>query len=402
MVTTKVENSAAQLSNAMNVRNKWSGLFENVKEHGAKGDGVTDDTAAFLKALASGNRIVCPDGTYKIRPGEIILLDGQSIEGGHPRSTTLLLTGTNTQGIITHGAASILNIGIQHIGATPTSGAAIDIQSIDVVVDNVLIRDCYIGIKVNKSLTENLTLIKLTRFYVEYFYKTGLHIENVGDVYLDNFIINAGHTNAGTIGIYLYRTCQAITASNGDVITAETSMQCDAAVNAFPSRPAFNMFSQIYFDSATNGVFLNNCAQMRFTGCWFSSEGTTNGVTLSITDDISFMNCHFVNNTRHGAFVGVGSKRFRFNGCSFICNNRANAGGNGISVSAGCTDFIIQGCTATNQGGGGFTGQQLYGIYIEGTTSDRFIVADNLVTGNLNGGVIDPTTTVNKRVESNY
>lgn len=38
----------------------------NVKDHGAKGDGETDDTAAFKKAIAAGENIFVPKGNFKL------------------------------------------------------------------------------------------------------------------------------------------------------------------------------------------------------------------------------------------------------------------------------------------------------------------------------------------------
>lgn len=41
----------------------------NVKEYGAKGDGVTDDTQAFIDALNAGVNIYIPEGVYKLTEG---------------------------------------------------------------------------------------------------------------------------------------------------------------------------------------------------------------------------------------------------------------------------------------------------------------------------------------------
>ena len=38
----------------------------NVKDHGAEGDGETDDTEAFRKAVAAGDKIFVPKGTFKL------------------------------------------------------------------------------------------------------------------------------------------------------------------------------------------------------------------------------------------------------------------------------------------------------------------------------------------------
>ena len=51
MVTTKIENSAIQLASAANVKNIWGTIIYNVKAYGAKGDGLTDDTASIQSAL---------------------------------------------------------------------------------------------------------------------------------------------------------------------------------------------------------------------------------------------------------------------------------------------------------------------------------------------------------------
>lgn len=69
MATTKVENAAVQLAAAANVKNIWGGIIYNVKAYGAKGDGVTDDTAAVQAAInaiqTAGTGILCiPPGTY--------------------------------------------------------------------------------------------------------------------------------------------------------------------------------------------------------------------------------------------------------------------------------------------------------------------------------------------------
>lgn len=44
----------------------WREPFANVKNYGAVGDGVTNDSAAFVAALATGKKVFAPAGTYAI------------------------------------------------------------------------------------------------------------------------------------------------------------------------------------------------------------------------------------------------------------------------------------------------------------------------------------------------
>lgn len=67
--TTARENADSNLQNSINqlkqdVKNVLD--YANVKSYGAKGDGTTDDTAAFSSAIASGNDLYIPDGEYII------------------------------------------------------------------------------------------------------------------------------------------------------------------------------------------------------------------------------------------------------------------------------------------------------------------------------------------------
>lgn len=103
-----------------------------------------------------------------------------------------------------------------------------------------------------------------------------------------------------------------------------------------------------------------------------------------------------------GAVVEATAKRASFLGCLFA-DNSATGGttnGRGLLIGANTTDFIITGCTATN--GLYSVGNQGFGIVVSAGTSDRYIIADNLVSGNAVGGVFDGGTGVNKRVANNY
>lgn len=83
--------------------------YSNVKDYGAIGDGVTDDTDAIQLAIATadpGGTILFPAGTYKISDA-LTLETGKSILGVGSEATIIVQTATDKDGINGVDAASI-------------------------------------------------------------------------------------------------------------------------------------------------------------------------------------------------------------------------------------------------------------------------------------------------------
>jgi hypothetical protein len=92
-----------------------------------------------------------------------------------------------------------------------------------------------------------------------------------------------------------------------------------------------------------------------------------------------------------------------FNNCSFMENSIGASGTySGLIVSANTTDFSVTNCVAGGVGMYSTTNPQNYGIEVVAGTSDRYIISQNLVTGNVTGGVSDSGSGVNKSVTANY
>jgi hypothetical protein len=81
----------------------------NIKDFGAKGDGVSDDTQAFMKAVQSAPTLIIPKGVYNIKgpmafnnlQNKVIILQDAVIRNTDNTKTTLSLTGCNN--IAIHG-----------------------------------------------------------------------------------------------------------------------------------------------------------------------------------------------------------------------------------------------------------------------------------------------------------
>ena len=121
MVTTKIENSAAQLAAAAKVKNVWGSIIYNVKAqpYGAKGDGVTDDTVAiqiaFNAAATDGVPVFIPSDTFIIT--QLTIPSGLKIWGNGPNLSILKrkANATTTQYSMLK-ASNCANIEIDGIG----------------------------------------------------------------------------------------------------------------------------------------------------------------------------------------------------------------------------------------------------------------------------------------------
>jgi hypothetical protein len=139
----------------------------NVTAYGARGDGVTDDTAAFNSAIAatrSGsvhNGVYVPLGKYVI--SGTLTLDGVelvgNLAGGWPADTlpmpTLLMRVTTAPGLILSNGASLHGIAILYDQGTPTTtnAPAISLQGNGLSISSVRIQNPYDGINTLSNAT---------------------------------------------------------------------------------------------------------------------------------------------------------------------------------------------------------------------------------------------------------
>lgn len=121
--------TATGSTTARSLANRFADVV-NVKDFGAVGDGVADDTAAIAAAIAGGGRVIFPKGTYKINlttVGGLVVPQGTVICGDGSSITELQMTSTQTGFVnlfnLSAGKCSIQDLKISWTTPAGSSGA---------------------------------------------------------------------------------------------------------------------------------------------------------------------------------------------------------------------------------------------------------------------------------------
>lgn len=375
--------------------------FIPVAYHAAILDGTsTQDVTSYIQAainsLSAGGKLRLPRGRLVITAALTNSTTGVTIEGDN-RWTTTILQNTLTAGIISSTGTflQLRNVRLAYGGTPDPNATAIYSAGSYSHFDNFAVSNAGIGVHLKTGVAQ-----KLTNFDILDYETNGIRIEALNDAYISKFILNAGNTTRGSLGgIRLIDKAEAIVVSDGDIIYGAYSMTMAATTDGVGTRPAYSRFTNVYFDSSANGVSIDKCVEMDFTGCWFSNR-PGNGVTLNTCDGVRFTGGGAINCAQSGVVVTAAAKRVVFNGFAARGNSTELAGSyHGINIAAATTDFSVTGCIL---GGTLGFGSQGYGVIVSAGASDRYIITNNLVSGNATGGVSDGGTGTNKLVSGNF
>lgn len=312
---------ATPVSKKVTIQNLFTGVV-NVKQYGAVGNGVADDTAAIQAAITAGYIIIFPDGTYKTTatitiPAERTL---------YLRRCTITYTGASKVFNITGGNVHILGIG-NGDWTYPTYGSrilhnptipgqpAITVGVKDDSFENCVFKDFYLQGTVNTSdlfqvkanfryfVWDNVCMIgTAVGFYIS---GAGIHLNNEstvggwpgdyskiegcefvyctegikfnGDNWSNGYVRRCGFESIASYGI------NVAGAMNGSGISFNTFYGCcqsddvfayDAAIHIQPNAPvyqveiSYNSF-QVCGSSAVNtthDIFINGVVPGLYAG----------------------------------------------------------------------------------------------------------------------------------------
>jgi hypothetical protein len=382
-----------------------------VLEHNADPTGVGDSASAFQAAVNASRHVIVPPGTYKI--GSVVTLpDGTFVEGSGLGGVSLISPSLSARSFFTTGdwcriagfrfGASGSLPGLGSGGAESSGGAAVTIAGNRGWLEHLEFRNVYNCVVIAPGAVDGAVYV-LNDLVGNDYAGSALQCNStgnlIGDVFVTNFSFYTGPLNTTGTNVLLSGYVEAFSMMQADVIGGQYALRTTGGGQGHGVGPCFNKFSTVYFDSATAGVLLDNAVGAWLTNCWFSCRPGS-GCTVQNSNDVSFNQCNFVNNGTHGLLVASTAARVRVTGGSSMANNYS-ATGDGYHFAAGASDFIVQGCTASNTGMN-IGGNQRYGICVESGASDRYIIQGNLVSGNATGGVSDGGAGSNKLVANNY
>lgn len=369
----------------------------SVKDFGAVGDGVTDDTAAIQAAVDSGNPVFFPSGTYAL-DGTIDIGAGAKLYGSGIGKSILLQTNAGSAHVIDALSTSTKG-GIEIVGLTIDCNG-VDAGFVAQYVSNISIRYCEFKNSpfwlVNIGKSDDPTVATIVNDQIEI---VGCSFSNITQTYEHLLIFNS--TNV------VVRDCHFEVAPNGNGLGFWQNVDRADVVNC-----VFNNLSVgAYYSLSTNNIRFSGCS---FTNCTsglrganlsdHGNFGATHAYNISVSDctfrsnsgapcQLGAVNggivsgCVFDTNDEFGLLIDDGEIISPYNAqcynltvsdCLFFNNNESNiisqnAPGIRFASIGGNIGVAISGCQFWDTRG---TPKQLYPI----TFTDAFVWDDVVVS----------------------
>lgn len=376
--------------------------FVSVKDFGAVGDGVTDDTAAINAAISrlqtkGGGHLYFPSGTYNVSEAiDLSAIDNLWIDGSGQDNTIIVTSHASAPVLYSNADRKYRKFSNFTISSsvTRTSGAFIDLLvERRSIIEDLKLTGWFDGINVRGFEETEIRRCKIVNpsgygaaisagtFGL---FGSGANLHLIGCFLRGNDDITQ-NAPTGSLGLRIF-DCDAVYGIDMDI---GGFIDGDMSVNASVRADNF-FFSQCYFDATRDGhciTVMGAGAKSRweFSGCWIGSGGTLAGGSnsacgLFLADQggyngIQFTGCRF--HLSKGSGVSQGrAGAIQFTGCMFEGNGTGLSGNQyGFNYTPGAAvgpGPLLTGCY--------FTGNTPKGVRT--TTNAREVVLSGCVFDN--------------------
>lgn len=388
---------------------KESPLNPKWVEYGAKGDGVTDDTAALQAAINAGN-VLIPPGTYQV--SKTIEVPAQRTIAGVNRNTCIIrATGNFPIFGIRSSEVTIRSLFFK-ASAAQASGGAVGFLG---AATNITIERCNFGsnlfIALNISgfaigavhLTDLTWMEPATKLQkCKKAIQIGDGVNHVVGVWARKLRGEANTTADMTVWIDM---AYADTVQFSDVLLQNGEIGIRTGYTGTELVTGLKLHKVVVDTCSSTGMVLQFLRDAEVSDCNVQTCSQTSGSPavqiLKTAKDVRFRGGLVQHNYSHGISIGAESEHVSVIGTDCLDNNLSNlAAGAGVAVTAGVVHFKIIGVTSGNVLGLG--GKQKYGVVVNTGASDRYVITGcdcNVI--NETAGVQDAGTGVNKSVTGN-
>lgn len=401
--TTSADNGGTVIVDAS--ARRWKLLLPNnevnVMSFGAKGDGATDDSAAFAAACATGLTVRVPGRHFKLQEGNIILAaSGQGFIGAGKATWvpadyaggTLLEITTNAGAAAVSVAASAKFVRLESFTLTRSVAAGGAVNGSDGIAfqgntEQTVIRDIIVDNQANGLSLQSTDYSSVSDVVLQRNSGSGLLGTNTGALATLQWELRdiLSSQNSGYGFYFLSQSAGGATqmsmgnmhhlstyANTGGGFLAQGSSACPVQAIRLSS----SFFGQ------DNGVELNlqtygsdhyvadtfvELAGTSASGPTLAAAatGTGDGVKIGASDSRVSLSNVYVNGCSNNGLNLLGTQ-CAVTGCRFTNNGLGSAGGSGIIVNAGAVLSTIGSSQSLNTNG---NTTQKFGLYNSGTVS---------------------------------
>ena len=332
----------------------------NIKQIGAKGDGITDDTSFIKKALLKVQNIYFPSGTYNLT--DIIDINNKNIRGDGYETTIIDEKSFTTQRehfIEFSGSNNIKNITLQ--------------KSFSATGDYKLAKVC--GLK-----------------------------DCYDTVFTNVYFISDGYSTGGTLDVYT---------NNHDVIFNDCKSYLYSKDSSNNNEEGGIWIREFDSTKTTYNITLNNFKMYHQSKDEILGVWKWNGNLK----DIYVNNCYFESPSSNTAphFISIAGENINFNNCTMYNNTTQSTGqtnriGSIIHIVAGHTSCYIENCKINLNSGlvNGIVANETTGlVYVDNTIIKNGNYNTPLgkaiyVSCNITSGILELTNSKSYNTEFNY